>query len=90
MPEHGVPEGAVSREDIAELAALFDQFECAFDSAVVIGKGSRIPIRRQSAETFSRACATKLFEREFHRVQGQNPITMPRLSSQKSCLVMPF
>src|SRR2546427_3316825 len=31
MPEHGVPEGAISREDIAELAALFDRFEYAFD-----------------------------------------------------------
>ena len=33
MPEHGVPEGAISREDIAELAALFDRFgQCGADS----------------------------------------------------------
>jgi hypothetical protein len=31
MPEDGVPEGNISREDIAELAALFDRFEYAFD-----------------------------------------------------------
>ena len=31
MPEQGVPEGAISREDIAELAALFERFEYAFD-----------------------------------------------------------
>jgi hypothetical protein len=31
MPEDGVPEGNISGEDIAELAALFDRFEYAFD-----------------------------------------------------------
>ena len=31
MPGHGVPEGAISREDIAELAPLFDHFEYALD-----------------------------------------------------------
>ena len=31
MPEHGVPQGAISREDIAELAGLFERFEYAFD-----------------------------------------------------------
>jgi hypothetical protein len=31
MPEHGSPEGSISREDIAELALLFDRFEYALD-----------------------------------------------------------
>ena len=37
MPEHGVPEGDISREDIAELAALFDRFEYAFDPYYLAG-----------------------------------------------------
>jgi len=38
MPEHGIPEGAISREDIAELAVLFDSFEYALDPLSVAAK----------------------------------------------------
>jgi hypothetical protein len=31
MPEDGLPEGIVTRSELSELAALFDQFEFAFD-----------------------------------------------------------
>lgn len=31
MSEEGIPEGGISRTDVAELAPLFDQFEHAFD-----------------------------------------------------------
>ncbi len=31
MPEDGLSEGIVTRTELAELAALFDQFEFAFD-----------------------------------------------------------
>lgn len=31
MPDHGVPEGVISREDLAKLAALFDRSEYALD-----------------------------------------------------------
>lgn len=38
MSEHGVPEGAVSREDIARLAVLFDRFEYAFEPLSIDAK----------------------------------------------------
>lgn len=31
MSEHGAPERAITRDEIAELAVLFDRFEYAFD-----------------------------------------------------------
>ena len=31
MSEHGFPEGAITRDEIAELACLFDRYEFAFD-----------------------------------------------------------
>ncbi len=31
MPDEGLPEGIVTRTELAELAGLFDQFEFAFD-----------------------------------------------------------
>jgi len=32
MSEHELPEGAITRDDIAELASLFDRYEFAFDA----------------------------------------------------------
>lgn len=31
MSEHELPEGAITRDDVAQLAGLFDRFEFAFD-----------------------------------------------------------
>jgi hypothetical protein len=38
MSEHGAPEWAIPRDEIAELAALFDRFEYAFDPTFIAAK----------------------------------------------------
>ena len=38
MSEHELPEGAVTRDEVAELATQFDQFEFAFDPLSVAAK----------------------------------------------------
>jgi hypothetical protein len=38
MPEDGLSEGIVTRNELSELAALFDQFEFAFDPLSIQAK----------------------------------------------------
>ncbi len=42
MPDDGIPEGIVTRTDIAELAALFDRFEFAFDPLSTAAKEAEV------------------------------------------------
>jgi hypothetical protein len=38
MSEHELPEGSITRDEVAELADLFDRFEFAFDPRSVAAK----------------------------------------------------
>ncbi|MBI5386712.1 MAG: hypothetical protein HZA90_18730 [Verrucomicrobia bacterium] len=61
MSEDGTPEGLVSRDEIAQLAALFDRFEFAFDPRATATK---------EAESDFDNLVTKLFE---ERVRAEHP-----------------
>ena len=53
MSEDGISEGAVSRDEIAELAALFDRFEFAFDPRAMAAKEAESEFENKVHQIFT-------------------------------------
>lgn len=66
MPEAGDPEGVVSREDLAELAELFDRFEFAFDPRSTAAKEAESEFQSRVIRIFEEHVLPRYPELEFH------------------------
>lgn len=65
MSEDGISEGAVSRAELAELAALFDRFEFAFDPRSIAAKEAESQFESRVVGIFEERVAPKFPEISF-------------------------
>lgn len=58
MPEDGITEGALTRTELEELAALFDRFEFAFDPRSIDAKEAESEFESRLRRVFEQRVAT--------------------------------
>ncbi len=76
MPEDGIPEGAISKTELAELAGLFDRFEFAFDP---------ISLAAREAESAFEDKVRALFEERVAPVHADLPFITFRCRTRTFC-----